>query len=263
MNIILRELKANRKALIIWCVAMVLFVLSGMGKYTAYTTGSNQDVFNQMPHTLKALFGFADFDVTTVDGFYAFLFTYISITLAIHAVLLGCGILSKEERDKTTEFLMTKPISRGYILTAKYIAAIINLLLVNLVTLLSSISMVGYYSDGKDISGLILLFMVSMFLIQLIFMSLGALLASAVKKPKVSSSVATSVLLISYFISKITDLTGKVNVLNIFSPFKYFNYQELLNNKGLNPLIIVLTLALTAAFIVFSYRLYEKRDLAI
>ncbi|HEX2927464.1 MAG TPA: ABC transporter, partial [Ruminiclostridium sp.] len=50
MNIFIRELKANRKALIIWSVCMFLFVLSGMAKYTAYSSGgATGDVFEKMP----------------------------------------------------------------------------------------------------------------------------------------------------------------------------------------------------------------------
>jgi ABC-2 type transport system permease protein len=110
MNIFIKELKANRKALIIWSVCMFLLVMSGMGKYTAYASGgAGSDVFDKLPHTIKVLFGLGDFEVTKISGFYAFLFPYIEITAAIHAALLGSGIIAKEERDKTTEFLIENP----------------------------------------------------------------------------------------------------------------------------------------------------------
>jgi ABC-2 type transport system permease protein len=100
MNVFIRELKANRKALMIWSVCMVLFVLSGMSKYTAYSAGgASVDVFDKIPKTLKAILGIASFDVTKMNGFFAFLFPYLEITTAIHAVLLGNTIIAKEERD--------------------------------------------------------------------------------------------------------------------------------------------------------------------
>lgn len=261
MNVFFRELKANRKALIIWSACMILFVLSGMGKYTAYSSGANNEVFDKMPHTMKALFGFGAFDVTTMSGFFAFLFPYLALTTAIHAVLIGSGIISKEEQDKTSEFLMVKPVSRTAIITAKLLAALVNIIIVNLVTLVSSIAMVGVYNKGKDISSEVAMFLLSMFIVQLIFLSLGTFISAFMKNPKASGSVATGLLLGSYVISKITDLTDRVNTLNVFSPFKYFSYESIVNGDGLSLGIVILSLLLVAAFSASTYFFYQKRDL--
>lgn len=264
MNIFLRELKANLKALIIWSVCMVLFVISGMAKYTAYSSGgASADVFNKMPKAVKVLFGFGAFDVTTMSGFFIFLFTYIVITVAIHAALLGSGIITKEERDKTTEFLIVKPVSRVTIITAKLLSALVNIIVVNLVTLVTSIMAVASFHTGEDINEEIFVLFVSLFLIQLIFLSLGTFLAAYMRKPKASGSIATSILFLGYVIAKITDLTDNLNVLNILSPFKYFSYERIVNGNGLNLLIVFLSLILTAVFTLFTYFFYQKRDLNI
>jgi ABC-2 type transport system permease protein len=263
MNIFLRELKANRKALIIWSVCMFLFVLSGMGKYTAYSSGSTSEVFDKMPYSMKAMLGIGSFDVTTMSGFFAFLFPYLALTTAIHAVLLGSGIIAKEERDKTTEFLMVKPVSRNTIITLKLFAALVNIIIVNLVTLFSSIVMVAAYNKGKDITGEVVMFLLSMFIVQLIFLSLGTLLSAFIRNPKASGSLATGILFGAYVISKITDLTDGVNALNVLSPFKYFSYENIVNGKGLSFGIVVLSMLLVAVFSVATYFFYTKRDLNV
>lgn len=140
MNIFFRELKANRKALIIWSICMFLLVLSGMSKYTVYSSSGSGDVFNKMPYSMKALFGIGTFDVAKMSGFFAFLFPYLELTAAIHAVLLGSSIIAKEERDKTTEFLMAKPVSLNTIVTSKLLAAFVNIVIFNIVTF--------FYSNG-------------------------------------------------------------------------------------------------------------------
>lgn len=263
MNVFLRELKANRKPLIIWSVCMFLLVLSGMGKYTAYSSGANADVFNKMPHTVKALLGISSFDVTTVSGFFAFLFPYLAITTSIHAALLGSGIIAKEERDKTTEFLMVKPLSRTSILTSKFLAALINIIIVNLVTLLSSIVMVGAYNKGEDITSEIIVFHLSMLIMQLIFLSIGTCVSGFMKNPKASGSIATGILFGSYIISKITDLIESANPLNVLSPFKYFSYERILNGEGLSLFIVLMSLILVAALTLSTYFFYQKRDLKV
>lgn len=264
MNIFLRELRANRKALIIWSVCMFLLVLSGMSKYTVYSSGgASSEVFSKMPYSMKALLGIGSFDVTTMSGFFAFLFPYLELTAAIHAVLLGSGIIAKEERDKTTEFLMAKPVSRTTIITSKFLAALVNIVIVNAVTLFSSILMAAAYNKGKDISGEVATFLLSMFIVQLIFLSLGILLSAFMRNSKTSGSLAIGILLGSFVISKITDLTDRVNALNVLSPFKYFSYENIVNGRGLSFGIVTLSILLAAAFSVSTYFFYMRRDLNV
>lgn len=264
MIIFIRELKANRKALIIWSICMIFLVLSGMSKYTAYSAGGvSNDVFSNMPKTLKALLGISSLDVTTMSGFYAFLFPYLELTAAIHAALLGASIIAKEERDKTTEFIIVKPISRYTIITQKLLAALVNVLIFNLVTLISSIVTVSSFNKGNDITTEVVVFDLSMLLVQLVFLSLGTLLAAFLKKHKTSGSIATSILMTGYVISKITDLTDQLNVFNILSPFKYFNYVDIATGNGLNIVNIILTLLLTSVFTASTYYFYLKRDLNV
>lgn len=264
MNIFLRELKANRKALIIWSICMFLLVVSGMGKYTAYSSGgASNDVFNKLPYSMKALLGMGSFDVTTMSGFYAMLFLYIELAAAIHAVLLGSGIVSKEERDKTTEFLMVKPVPRATIISSKFLAALVNIAVLNLVSLFSSLMMVSAYNKGKDISGEITLFLLSMFVVQLLFLSVGAVLAAIIRNPKASGSLSVGILMASFVISKVTDLNDRLDILNLLSPFKYFSYQDLVDGKGLNFGIAALSLLLVAVFSVLTYVYYRKRDLSV
>ena len=264
MNIFLRELKANKIALIIWCACMFLLIASGMGKYTAYSAGGqSSEIFNKIPHSLKVLLGFGSFDVTKMRGYFALLFLYIEITAAIHAVMLGSHIIAKEERDKTTEFLMTKPVSRTTIITSKLLASFTNVLILNIVSLISSIIMVAAYNKGPDISGEIAMYMLSMLIVQLIFLSLGTALAALIRNPKSSGSVSVGILLASFVIAKITDLTDKLNALNFLSPFKYFDYAYLADGNAPGFGMVFFSLLLVAAFLVSTYYFYRKRDLNV
>jgi ABC-2 type transport system permease protein len=268
MNIILRELKAHRRALIIWSVCMFLLVVSGMAKFSAYSSGTSgaptiNDLLKTMPVSIKALLGFSSFDVGTMAGYFAVLALYMELTVAIHAALLGAGIISKEERDKTAEYLMVKPVSRAHIVTSKLIAALINIVVVNLVTLFSSLAVTPAYNKGKAISGEIVVTMLSIFIVQLIFLSLGALLAACMHNPKGAGSIATGILLVGYFIARITDLTDRLNFLNVLSPFKYFDEVKIVAGKGLSAGIVLLSLALVAVFCAGTYVFYRKRDLHV
>jgi len=264
MNIFKTELKANRKALIIWSVCIALLVLSGMGKYTAYSSGgASSEVFDKLPNTMKVLLGLNGFEVTKISGFFAFLFPYLEITVAIHAALLGSSIIAKEERDKTTEFLIAKPISRNAIITSKLLAALFNVVIINLVSLLSSLAIVPSFNTGEDISGEILILHLVMFIVQLIFLSLGALMAASLRKSKISGSIVADIIIVGYFISKLTGLVEHLNVLNVFSPFTYFSLQKAVNENQISVLITLLCLVMIAVFTASTYFFYQRRDMNI
>ncbi|WP_151736939.1 ABC transporter permease subunit [Paenibacillus tengchongensis] len=264
MNIFWRELKAGRKGLIIWSACMVLLIASGMGKYTAYSSGgASGELFNQLPSTVKALLGMGSLDVNVMSGYFALLFLYVELTAAIHAVLLGSSIIAKEERDKTAEFLMAKPVSRSTVVTFKLLAALTNIVVLNLVTLISSLVLVSIYNKGQDITGEISYFLWSMFMVQLVFLSFGALLSAWMSQAKSSGAAAAGVLVGSFVISKITDLSDRLSVLNVLSPFKYFSYNRIVAGEGLSPGILILTVLLTAGLSALTYYFYGKRELDI
>lgn len=265
MNIFLREMRANRKSLIIWCFGVLFMVVAGMTKYKAYanTGQSMNDIINQIPEGLRTILGFGTFDVTKATGFYVMLSLYLIIMATIHAALIGANMIAKEEQDKTAEFLFVKPISRNKVITFKILAAVTNLMIFNLVTLFSSIMIVGYYSKGEAVAGDIVHIMIGMFLLQLIYLFIGTGIAAISKKPKKAASVATSILLVTFILSMVIDINNKLESLKYFTPFKYFEAKNVVFGSGFEPVYVILSLVIIVLFGSATYVFYRKRDLNV
>lgn len=265
MNVFLREMKANRTALLIWSIGVILLIASSMGKFAGLST-SGQSINNllaQMPGPLKAVMGVGTFDLATATGYYGALFIYIAVMAAIHAVLLGANMIAKEERDKTAEFLYVKPLSRAEILTSKLLASFVNLLIFNLVTFLSSILFVQNYSKGEAVSRDITKLMIGMFFLQLIFLFIGTALAAVSKHPQTAPSLATGILLLTFMLSIAIDISGKTEYLQYLTPFKYFEAKNLMGTPGFEPVYLILSFVLIAVMIGATYLFYKGRDLNI
>lgn len=159
--------------------------------------------------------------------------------------------------------MIVKPVSRFTVITSKLSAALVNVVIFNIVTLAASIGMVASYNNGKDITGEIVVFFLSMFIIQLIFLSLGALISAFMKNPKGAGSIASGLVIGAYIVSEITSVNGQLNALNVLSPFKYFSYDRIIAGDGLDPVIVVLSVLLVAVFTAFTYFFYKKRDLNV
>jgi len=266
MNIFLKELKFHRKPLIFWSIGAFLMVVSGMGKYEAYSSqGQSINVLiADIPKSLKAVLGFSDVDVSKISGYYSILFVYILLMATIHAVMLGANIIAKEERDKTSEFLFVKPVSRSTIITAKLMAAFTNLVIFNLVTFVSLIIIMGKYNvDGEAINGNIALTMVGMFILQVLFMVIGSALSSVKRKTKTAASSATGILLLMYMLSIAIDLNEDMESLKYLTPFKYFEAKNVMYGGGLDVVFVLLSVAMIVVFSFVTFTFYNKRDLNV
>lgn len=265
MNIFNREMKAHRKSLIIWCVGMVLMVFSQLNKYDA--TSSNGQSLNNlmlaMPKSLQAIFGSLSFDLSKLSGYYGMIFIYLALIATIHASILGADIISKEERDKTSEFLFVKPVSRSKIITAKLSAAFLNVFILNIVTLISSIAIAGIYSKGEPMTWVIVNLMLGMFVLQLIFMALGTGIAAVSKNPKSASSLTMGILLTTYVLYSAIGLNSNLEVLKYLTPFKYFDAKNLNSSIGFEPVFVILSGLIIAVLLSATYVFYRRRDLNV
>lgn len=263
MNIVMREMKANLRSLIFWSVGMVLMVLISMGKYAAMPISGQaiNEFVSQIPKALQVVMGVGVFDLSKASGFYGVLYQYLLLIATIHSVMLGASMIAKEELDKTAEFLFTKPVSRARVLRFKLVAAFLNLVILNGVTLLSSILICNQVAGDEDLTGDILILMGGLFILQVLFLSLGAVLAAISKNPKTAQAMATVVLLITFLLAIFIDLNAKLEPLQYFTPFKYFEAQDLLNGGDGDPIFVTISLVLSTIFIGATFWGYQRRDL--
>lgn len=264
MNVFLRELKAHRWGLLFWCVGIVFLVYSGMAKYAAYEAAGQSvvDILNQLPKAIQVVFGLSGFDLGTAAGFYGVLFIYLAVMAAVHAVLLGAHLIAKEERDHTSEFLYAKPASRGRVLTGKLLAGLVNLVVFNVVTLASSFYFVDLFSEGEEFGSDILTLMIGMFFLQLIFFSIGAVVAGISRRPKSAASAATSIMFLTFLLYYVVNFDEDLKFLEYLTPFKYFDAAPLMN-EGLDPVFVGLSAIIIVAAVFGTYRFYAARDLSI
>lgn len=264
MNIVLRELKAHRKSLIGWSLGMFFLILTGMTKFSGFANSgqSANDLFKGLPG-LAAAFGVESVDLTQAIGFYSILFLYILVMTAIHAALLGAEIISKEELEKTAEFLFSKPVTRTQAVTSKLVAALVNVLVLNVVTVAASIIMVGAFNTGESATPVILLLAGGLFFVQLIFLSIGMAAAGISKKPKRAAPIATGLLLAAFFLSLWLDITKTYPSLKYLTPFKYFEGRVIINHTSLDPLYIAISVGIVAVMLLAAYVRYSSRDLSV
>lgn len=265
MNVFRRELRGHRLGLLFWSLGMVALVASGMAKYSAYEAAgqSAQAILEQLPRTVQVVFGMTGFDLTKASGFFGVLFLYLALMGAVHASLLGSQIIAEEERDRTSEFLFSKPIARQKAMAAKLLAGLVMVLILNAITAASSFYFVDLYGGGESFSREIAVMMAGLLLLQLVFFSIGAAVAGVSRRPKSVASRATSIMFVTFLLSYIINLNENLDVLKYLTPFKYFDAATMLAEGRLQPGFVALSLLIVVASAVLAFRAFGARDLRV
>ncbi len=265
MNLYLHELKSYLKTMLFWILGIVFMVGAGIGKYEAFSSGGTMDIgqlINSLPKAFLAIFGLAGIPVDSFGGFYGMIYAYVTIMGAVFAIMIGSGILAKEERDKTAEFLMVKPITRTSILLNKLLAATTLVLVFVGVTYGSSAAIINTVSPEDPITKELFFMMMALLIIMMFYLAISFFLAAFLKDAKKSSQLSLSVMLSSYMLGIVMGLIDHTDFLRIMVPFQYFKVTELLALQ-LNPFYLVFTLIVIVGTIVASAYYYPKRDLMI
>jgi ABC-2 type transport system permease protein len=264
VNIFLRELKSNFRSLLIWASIVILFNVTGFAKFSGYHDNPELiDVLSSFPPALLAAFNMNAFNLTTVTGFFGVMFTFFALLLSIAAAMWGSDIISKEERDKTVEFSLTLPIRRSKLITAKALAAFVNCIALLLVAWGASLISVTPYNPDSEFYSFLSLGMLSMFLLQIIFLAVGVFLGCAMKQHKRANSIAVSILLVTYFLSIFSGLREDLDFLKYFSPFRYFDPALLLRDSSIDLTFVALSLGIVVVLVSGAYLTYTRRDLYI
>ena len=264
MNIFFRELKANLKSLLIWSGITVLFVVVGFSKFSAfYENPELSAIIDSLPPAVLSALNLNAFNMTTITGFFGIMFTYLALIVSISAVMWGSDIISKEERDRTVEFALTLPITRQKLVTAKTLAALVNCILLLLVTWGITVAMAPAYNPDDAFYSFLSLGILALFILQLVFLAVGIFLGCAMKQYKRASSAAVFLLLGTYILSILAALSNKLGFLKYFSPFSYFNPAVLMRESRIDILFVFLSAGIIVVSLVGAYVSYAKRDLYI
>ena len=114
MNLFLREMKKNRTSFLIWLILMILvnaMMLTSFGS-VAEMAENTEAMLSQYPKEFVEAMNLDILKMTNILHFYASrTFLLVTILGSVYAIMLTSNIISKEESDKTIEFLISKPMT--------------------------------------------------------------------------------------------------------------------------------------------------------
>jgi len=263
MNIYLHEFKAKLRSVLIWSasIAALLFVFSSI--YTSFSSQSAllSEMMANFPRELLLAFGMENMDWSNVLGYFALVFLFCQICLAIQAANYGFGLVSIEESELTADFLLAKPVGRTKIMTSKILAALTGLTITNIVVWISSFVCLAVFAgeQGYPVSSLVIL-LLSVAVFQLFFLSVGMAISLLVKRVRSVTPFSMGLVFSLYILNAFGGMIGEKS-LEIVSPFKHFDPNYIIKHAAWDLPLVLVSVTIIVISMVASYLLYARRNI--
>ena len=255
MTLLKHELRQGRTALSIWTAA-IGFLLTVCVFIFPEMKGEMEnlgDVFGSMGSFSDA-FGMDQLNFGTLMGFYAIeCGNVLGLGGAFYAAICAAGILSKEEKDGTAEFLLTHPISRRTVLMQKLAAILIQITVMNVVVYLLSIgsmALIGEAVPWKEVN----LMHLAYYCLQLELGGICFGVSAFLRKGSLGVGLGIAVML--YFANLISNMAEVARGLRYITPFAYCDGADIVTNGNLDLLLLGIGFLFTAVGIGSAFWKY-------
>ena len=255
-RLLVQELKFRRNAILGWGLGLLFFPLVYISIYPAVAEQmaelADLEIYKAMGMTLGTFGDFAG----------SILIIFMPLIASIFAIMNGTGTLAGEEEDGRLEMIVTLPLKRWEIVTAKAIALNISSFLIIGINAVVSMLVFNSIQDQitSELRGInILTAVLSTWLLVFAMSMISMFMAAFLPKRRMASMAAAVVLIIGYFGS---NLAASTELLEPFEPLFLYTYlkatnQALLDGQAAGDMLILLGVGLVAfalTLVSFQYR---------
>ena len=162
------------------------------------------------------------------------------------------------EANGTAEFLLTHPLKRTEIITAKLASVLLQVLILNLAVWLmavGSIAVIGEPVPWKEVT----LLHTAYFLLQVELACVCFGISAFLWRGGIGIGLGLAIAL--YFMNIIGNLTSKADVLKYITPFGYADGSEIFSKSALDACKLLIGLAVSVIGVAAAYWKYNKKDI--
>ena len=260
MTILKHELRQGKLPFLIWTgsIGFLLAVCVFLFPEMKGEMDEVSEMFASMG-SFTAAFGMDRLNFGTLVGYYAIeCGNILGLGGAFYAALCAVGILSKEEKDRTAEFLLTHPVSRVRIITEKLLAVLLQIAAMNLILYalsLGSMAAVGEEIPWKELNLLHLAY----FLLQVELAGLCFGISAFLRKG--SAGVGLGIAAMMYFLNLIANIAEAAEFLKYITPFGYCDGADIVTSGRLDGTMAAIGAVIGMGGILAAYLKYARKDI--
>ena len=260
MTLVRHELRQGKTSLLIWTasIGFLLAICVFLFPEMKGQIDNVNNIFSSMGSFTEA-FGMDRLNFGTLIGFYAVeCGNILGLGGAFYAALCAVGILSKEEKDKTAEFLLTHPVGRKRIVTEKLIAVLIQITALNIIIYALSVGSIAFVGETVPLKEISLLHL-AYYLLQLELSGICFGISAFLRKG--SAGLGLGIATVMYFLNLIANIADVAAFLKYITPFGYCEGADIVSNGGLDGVMVSVGAVIGIAGIIIAYLKYTKKDI--
>lgn len=259
-----REMKINLKNFIIWTLILIGLFLIVFLVYPSIIKSDNMQMMNEMMEMFpKEMLKVFNMDISSIDTAFGWLktegFVFVLLITGIYSGILGSNILLKEENDKTIEYLNSVPVTRKKIVINKILCGILYIIL--MVVSLGIFNFIGLSLSGDFDRKLYILLSITPILSSMVIFALCLFLSTFTHKTKKTLGVSLGIIFVSYFLQIISELSNETEFFKYLSIFALADIRNVIVNVEINPIMVIISIALFEVFILLTLIHYNKKEL--
>lgn len=259
-----REMKINLKSFIIWTSILIGLFLVVFLVYPSIINDDNMQMMDEMmkmfPEEMLKAF---NMDISSIDSAFGWLktegFVFVLLVTGIYSGILGSNILLKEENDKTIEYLNSVPVTRKKIAVNKILCGLIYIIL--MVAAIGIFNFIGLTLSGDFDRKSYLLLSITPIFSSIVIFAICLFLSTFTHKTKKTLGISLGIVFASYFLNIISEISESTEVLKYISVFTLADIRNVIVDVAINPLMVVLSVGITAIFVILTIIHYEKKEL--
>lgn len=260
MTIVNHELRQGRTAFVVWtaAIAFLLVICIFLFPEMKGDMGAVGELFASMG-SFAAAFGMDRLNIGTLTGFYSIeCGNILSLGGAFFASLAGVSILSKEEKDKTAEFLLAHPVSRVRVVTEKLAALLIQIAAMNLI--IFALCLLAVRLIGEDIPWReMMLIHRACCLLQLEMACVCFGISAFLRRGGLGIGIGLPAVM--YFLNLIANMTERARFLKYVTPFGYCEGADITAVGRLDAGLTAAGMLFACIGIAAAYRRYVGKDI--
>lgn len=216
------------------------------------------DMFASMG-SFTAAFGMDRLSFGTLTGFYSIeCGNILGLGGAFYAALTGITALAKEEKEHTAEFLLTHPITRTGIVSAKLVSVLLQITVMNVLIL--AISLISILFIDEEIPWKeLLLFHLAYYLLQIEIGGVCFGISAFLRRGGLGIGLGLACLL--YFLNLIANISESAEFLKYITPFGYADGADIVTEEALNGPMVAVGMCLAIIGIAAAYWKYNRKDI--
>ncbi|MEJ5258221.1 MAG: ABC transporter permease subunit [Fervidobacterium sp.] len=264
MQVFKWEFRRNLKSLLIWLIFIIgiQYMYSALFPSFAGEGGLFSSKMQLLPKAFLKLFGIDQIDFSNILHFFAMQGQiWISLFATFYVMRLASSMLSKEEHEKTVEFLLSKPISRSRYVFEKLLVVTVILLIYDTIISFALLWMFNTYKVKPFDTNLFWYISLSFWAVHIFMALIGNVLSTIFRKRTLADAGTIFALGFFYILGLIARVYEEYSYVKKFTPFGIFDPADIIKTGEFHWLAFSIVVLMYFVGFAFCIVYYNRKDI--